>query len=87
MANRKKKVTEDTIVFLGDIRGTIAFIREKMDAVEGALGLDGISGPEGGLRKVKDPEAFETLINDIANQIFQAHLRLEDVLDKFRRAA
>lgn len=81
---RRKKVTEDTATYIRDIRGTLALIREDIGALEGVLGLD---MAEGGHPAVDDPEAFEALVNDIANQIFQAHLRLEDVLDKFRRAA
>jgi hypothetical protein len=80
----RKKVTEDTATYIRDIRGTLALIHEDIESVEGVLGLD---ITEGGHPAVGDPEAFEALVNDIANQIFQAHLRLEDVLDKFSRTA
>jgi hypothetical protein len=74
MANHKKKVTEDTIVYIGDIKGTAEFLLEEVREIESALGLNDI---EGGYRKVNDPEAFQELIDDIAGKIFEQHTRLQ----------
>jgi hypothetical protein len=77
MANRKKKVTEDTLVYFEDIRGTIDFLKEDLHDIESALGLNDITRPEGGYRKVDDPDAFEKKLNDIVNQMYEAHMRLQ----------
>jgi hypothetical protein len=65
----KKKVTEDTVVYLGDIRGTADLIKEEIELIEDKL--------ENGA-KVSDPDAFEKLIDDIANEIHKQYLRLQD---------
>ena len=72
MANRKKNPTEDTRVSFEDIRGTIDFLKEDLHDIESALGLNDITRPEGGYRKVDDPDAFEKKLNDIVNQMYEA---------------
>jgi hypothetical protein len=78
MANRKKRVTEDTLVYFDDARGTIDFLKEDLHDIESALGLNDITGPDGGYCKVDDPDAFEKQLNDIVNQIYGAHRRLQE---------
>ena len=65
----KKKVTEDTIVYIGDIRGTADLINEEISTIEEKLEEHG---------KVAEPEAFEKLMDDISREIYKQYLRLQD---------
>jgi len=73
MANRKKKITEDTIVYIGDIKGTAEMLIDEVNELEEKLNV--FDDEERG--KVKDPDAFEELIDDIAGKIFEQHTRLQ----------
>ena len=55
MANRKKRVTEDTLVYFDDARGTIDFLKEYLHDIESALGLNDITGPDGGTARWTTP--------------------------------
>ena len=80
MANRKQKVTEDTLVYINDLKGTIAFITEDLAEIEGLLGLNELTPSHngGGYRRVDDPDKFEETLNDAVNLIFKGHLNLQE---------
>jgi len=80
MANRKQKVTEDTLVYIGDIRGTIQFLEEDLQEIERLLGLNELTPSHngGGYRKVDAPDKFEEMLNDAVNLIFRGHTDLQE---------
>jgi hypothetical protein len=80
MANRKQKVTEDTLVYINDLKGTIDFLKEDLAEIEDLLGLNELTPSHngGGYRKVDDPELFEKTLNDVVNEIYGGHQHLQD---------
>ena len=79
MANRKQEVTEDTLVYINDLKGTIDFLKEDLAEIEDLLGLNELTPSHngGGYRKVDDPDKFEETLNDAINLIFNSNLREE----------
>jgi hypothetical protein len=80
MANRKQKVTEDTLVYINDLKGTIDFLKEDLAEIEDLLGLNELTPSHngGGYRKVDDPNKFEEKLNDAVNLIFKGHSNLQE---------
>jgi hypothetical protein len=80
MTNRKQKVTEDTLVYINDLKGTIDFLKEDLAEIEDILGLNELAPSHngGGYRKVDDPDKFEETLNDAINLIFTGHLNLRE---------
>lgn len=80
MANRKQKVTEETLVYINDLKGTINLLKEDLADIEDLLGLNELTSSHngGGYRKVDDPCKFEEKLNDAVNLIFKGHSNLEE---------
>jgi hypothetical protein len=80
MANRKQKVTEDTLVYINDLKGTIDFLTEDLAEIEDLLGLNELTPSHNGgdYRRVDDPDKFEETLNDAINLIFKGHSNLQE---------
>jgi hypothetical protein len=80
MANREQKVTEDTLVYIDDLRGTIDFLKEDLAEIEDLLGLNELTPSHNGegYRKVDDPDKFEETLNDAINLIFKGRTNLQE---------
>ena len=48
MANRKQKVTEETLVYINDLKGTIDFLKKDLAEIEDLLGLNELTPSHNG---------------------------------------
>ena len=80
MTNRKQKVTEDTVVYVNDLKRTIDFLKEDLAEIEDLLGLNELTPSHngGGYRKADDLDKFEETLNDAINLIFRGHSNLQE---------
>jgi hypothetical protein len=69
-ASKKTKATEDTLVYLNDIRGTAELLEAEIGHIEDRLGLS--------LMTVK-AEELELAIDDVAREVFKQYLRLQEI--------
>jgi hypothetical protein len=69
-SRKKTKPTEDTLVYLNDIRGTAELFTTEVERIEEMI--------EPILMTAK-PEAFESAIDDLASQIFKQYLQIQKI--------